>query len=117
MKQENFAPVLPIIEYEDLDETINKIIEEHDTPLVQYIFSDSQTEINRILTRLRSGDCVVGDTVIHVGITDAPFGGIGTSGYGNYGGYYGFNTFSHERTIFKQPYWNDFTLFYEIPSK
>ncbi|CAD6640281.1 BJ4_G0021950.mRNA.1.CDS.1 [Saccharomyces cerevisiae] len=115
MKQENFAPVLPIIEYEDLDETINKIIEEHDTPLVQYIFSDSQTEINRILTRLRSGDCVVGDTVIHVGITDAPFGGIGTSGYGNYGGYYGFNTFSHERTIFKQPYWNDFTLFMRYP--
>ncbi|CAI5032939.1 CGH_1_HP_G0103840.mRNA.1.CDS.1 [Saccharomyces cerevisiae] len=105
----------PSLSTRDLDETINKIIEEHDTPLVQYIFSDSQTEINRILTRLRSGDCVVGDTVIHVGITDAPFGGIGTSGYGNYGGYYGFNTFSHERTIFKQPYWNDFTLFMRYP--
>ncbi|QHS75381.1 hexadecenal dehydrogenase [Saccharomyces paradoxus] len=115
MRQENFAPVLPIIEYDDLDETISKIIKEHDTPLVQYIFSDSQTEIDRILTRLRSGGCVVDDTVIHVGITDAPFGGIGNSGYGNYGGFHGFNTFSHERTIFKQPYWNDFTLFMRYP--
>ncbi|CAI4035584.1 hypothetical protein SMKI_13G2340 [Saccharomyces mikatae IFO 1815] len=115
MKQENFAPILPIIEYNDLDETINKIIQEHDTPLVQYIFSDSTTEIEHILTRLRSGGCIVGDTVVHVGITDAPFGGIGNSGYGTYGGFHGFNTFSHERTIFKQPYWNDFTLFMRYP--
>ncbi|CAI4048304.1 hexadecenal dehydrogenase SKDI_13G2400 [Saccharomyces kudriavzevii IFO 1802] len=115
MKQENFAPVLPIIEYDSLDETIDEIIKEHDTPLVQYIFSDSQSEINHILTRLRSGGCVIGDTVVHVAITDAPFGGIGNSGYGNYGGLHGFNTFSHERTIFKQPYWNDFTLFMRYP--
>ncbi|CAI4049698.1 hypothetical protein SUVZ_13G2440 [Saccharomyces uvarum] len=115
MKQENFAPVLPIIEYDNLDETINEILKKHDTPLVQYIFSDDQTEINRILTRLRSGGCVVGDTVVHVAISDAPFGGIGSSGYGNYGGLHGFNTFSHERIVFKQPYWNDFTLSMRYP--
>lgn len=110
MKEENFAPVIPIIKYNDLDEVINKVIQYHDTPLVQYIFSSSQADIDHILSRIRSGDCVVNDTIIHVGIQEAPFGGIGYSGYGNYGGQHGFDAFTHERTIFKQPFWMDFAL-------
>ena len=111
MMQENFGPVLPFYKYSDLDQAIDKIIERADQPLVQYLFSDSEHERQKILTRLRSGDCLVGDTIIHVGIQETPFGGIGTSGYGNYGGVYGFNAFTHERTVFKQPFWIDFLLF------
>ncbi|CCD26413.1 hexadecenal dehydrogenase NDAI_0H02390 [Naumovozyma dairenensis CBS 421] len=110
MLEENFSPILPIIKYTDLDKTLDTIIDKYDAPLVQYIFSSSKSEISHILMRLRSGDCIIGDTLIHVGIKDSPFGGIGHSGYGNYGGIYGFNAFTHERTIFTQPFWMDFVL-------
>ncbi|SMN19165.1 similar to Saccharomyces cerevisiae YMR110C HFD1 Putative fatty aldehyde dehydrogenase, located in the mitochondrial outer membrane and also in lipid particles [Maudiozyma saulgeensis] len=115
MEEENFGPVLPIYKYSVLDETLDMIIKKNDQPLVQYIFSDSEHERQHILTRLRSGDCIIGDTIIHVAIQDAPFGGIGNSGYGNYGGVYGFDAFTNERTVFKQPYWMDKMLFMRYP--
>ncbi|CCK70496.1 hexadecenal dehydrogenase KNAG_0E02350 [Huiozyma naganishii CBS 8797] len=108
MTEENFAPVLPILKYEDLDTAIDNVLMYHDTPLAKYIFSESTQDVNHILARVRAGDCCVNETVIHVGIQQAPFGGIGQSGYGNYGGCYGFNAFTHERTVFKQPFWMDF---------
>lgn len=115
MKAENFGPVLPFVKYSDLDRTLDLVISNHDTPLVQYIFSQKEAEIQHILYRLRSGDCIVGDTLLHVGLTDAPFGGIGTSGYGNFGGIWGFNTFSHQRIVMKQPYWQDSLLSMRYP--
>ncbi|QLQ78118.1 hypothetical protein HG537_0A03650 [Torulaspora globosa] len=111
MEKENFGPVLPFIRYSDLDRTLDTVVEKQDTPLVQYIFSQKDQEVQRILARLRSGDCIVGDTLIHVGINGAPFGGIGSSGYGNFG----FNTFTHQRTILKQPYWMDAALAIRYP--
>lgn len=115
MQEENFAPVIPILKYSDLDKVIDRVITYYDTPLVQYIFSNSQADINHILSRVRSGDCVINETILHVGIPEAPFGGIGNSGYGNYGGQHGFDAFTHERTIFKQPFWMDFTLAMRYP--
>lgn len=115
MEEENFGPVLPFVKYSDLGRALDLVIAKHDTPLVQYIFSQKEAEIQQILYRLRSGDCVVGDTLVHVAITDAPFGGIGTSGYGNFGGVWGFNTFTHQRIIYKQPYWNDLLLLMRYP--
>ncbi|CCF55494.1 hypothetical protein KAFR_0A00560 [Kazachstania africana CBS 2517] len=115
MQEENFGPVLPIVKYNDLDDLLDKVIRYHDTPLVQYIFSDSKPEIDHILRRVRSGGCVINDTIVHVAMQNAPFGGIGKSGYGNYHGIYGFNAFTHERTIFKQAFWMDFLLSMRYP--
>lgn len=115
MEAENFGPVLPFVKYSDLDRTLDLVVSNHDTPLVQYIFSQKEAEIQHILYRLRSGDCIVGDTMLHVVITDAPFGGIGSSGYGNHGGVWGFNAFTHQRIVFKQPYWHDFLLTMRYP--
>ncbi|CCE64127.1 hypothetical protein TPHA_0G02875 [Tetrapisispora phaffii CBS 4417] len=115
MQEENFSPILPIVSYSNLDDVLDIIISKHDTPLVQYIFSDDNIEIERILKRLRSGDCIIGDTMIHVGIQDAPFGGIGNSGYGSYGGKWGFAAFTNERIVFNQPFWMDFLLSMRYP--
>lgn len=115
MVEENFTAILPIIKFNDLDDTLDKIIKLHDTPLVQYIFSDDKHEINHILSRIRSGDCIIGDTMIHVGIADVPFGGIGQSGYGSHGGKWGFDAFTHERTVLNQPFWMDFILSMRYP--
>lgn len=115
MKEENFAPVLPILRYSDLNEVLDIIVANHDEPLAEYIFTDKKFEVNQVLARLRAGDCMVNDTVLHVGYTETPFGGIGNSGYGNYGGIYGYNAFTHERTVVTQPYWMDFLLAVRYP--
>ncbi|SCW00689.1 LAFE_0C09780g1_1 [Lachancea fermentati] len=105
MKEENFAPVLPFLIYEDLDEVIDNVVELHDYPLAMYIFAKSDKEINHILRRIRSGACVVGDTMIHVSLSEAPFGGVRTSGYGSYHGKWSYTSFTHERTLLRQPFW------------
>ncbi|CCE64077.1 hypothetical protein TPHA_0G02420 [Tetrapisispora phaffii CBS 4417] len=115
MESENFSPIIPIIKYTNLDNAIDNIIKCHDTPLVQYIFSNDRQETEHILNRVRSGGCIVGDTLIHLGIADAPFGGIGKSGYGNYGGKWSFKAFTHERLSFKQPFWMDLLLSMRYP--
>ncbi|KAL2709448.1 Aldehyde dehydrogenase [Kluyveromyces marxianus] len=115
MESENFGPILPIVKYSDLDRAIDQVLQRHDMPLVQYVFSDSKSEAAHITTRIRSGDCIIGDTMIHVGIEEAPFGGIRSSGYGNYHGTYTFKTFTHERTVFKQSYWVDILINIRYP--
>lgn len=115
MVSENFGPILPIVSFTDIDEVIDIVLQKHDTPLVQYIFSEKQSTIDHILTRIRSGDCIVGDTMVHVAIEKAPFGGIGKSGYGSYHGPWTFNAFTHERTVFRQPYWVDVFLGLRYP--
>jgi len=116
MRQELFGPILPIISYSDLNSTLKQVIQSHDNPLAQYIFtsgSSSRTknpQIDLILTYLRSGGTVINDTLIHVGLPNAPFGGIGNSGTGAYHGYYSFRAFTHERTTIEQALWNEFTL-------
>ncbi|WP_408016050.1 hypothetical protein [Rhodococcus artemisiae] len=38
--------------------------------------------------------------MMHAGLLDAPFGGVGASGMGHYNGREGFLEFSHARTVF-----------------
>jgi coniferyl-aldehyde dehydrogenase len=41
----------------------------------------------------------VNDTLLHAGIENLPFGGIGASGMGSYHGKAGFDTFSHQKPV------------------
>ena len=45
----------------------------------------------------------INDVMMHPGMLDAPFGGIGASGTGHYNGREGFLEFSHARTVFVAP--------------
>ncbi|EGV66028.1 Hexadecenal dehydrogenase [Yamadazyma tenuis] len=115
MRQENFGPVLPIISYSDLTSVLKSVIQSHDCPLAQYIFTGGKTsranpQIDQILTYLRSGGTLINDTLVHVALPNAPFGGIGNSGTGSYHGYFSFRAFTHERTTIEQALWNDFLL-------
>ncbi|KAH3899715.1 hexadecenal dehydrogenase SCDLUD_004001 [Saccharomycodes ludwigii] len=108
MLEENFGPILPILKYSNLTATLKNIVEKHDTPLVQYIYSNNETEIQYILRMLRSGGCSINDSLVHVGFPDAPFGGIKNSGIGGYyHGEDGYDCFTNKRTIFKQPFFVD----------
>lgn len=53
--------------------------------------------------------------MMHAGVPNAPFGGVGESGYGAYHGRYGFNTFSHLRTVVALPTWLDRFMDFRYP--
>lgn len=105
MQEELFGPILPILKpVKNLaTDGVQFIVNNHDTPLALYIFSQDKTEIDYIINHTRSGGIVVNDTIMHVGCKDLPFGGIGESGTGHYHSFYGFEAFSHQRAIMKQP--------------
>ncbi|KAK6462116.1 putative fatty aldehyde dehydrogenase [Scheffersomyces coipomensis] len=117
MKGEIFGPILPIIKYSNLSTALDDLISSgHDTPLAQYIFTSGKTsrnsnpQVNQVVTKIRSGATMINDVVLHVGLVNAPFGGVGNSGYGSYHGIYSFRAFTHERTTFEQKLWNDTAL-------
>ena len=58
----------------------------------------------RILQRTSSGGVCFNDVVMHVGVPELPFGGVGNSGMGSYHGEAGFRTFSHERSVLRRPF-------------
>ncbi|KGJ87055.1 coniferyl aldehyde dehydrogenase [Colwellia psychrerythraea] len=98
MQQEIFGPILPIISYEDISETID-YINQRSRPLALYIMSfDTETQ-QHLLTQTHSGGVCINETIFHVAADDAPFGGIGDSGMGQYHGKEGFLTFSKAKTV------------------
>lgn len=121
MKQELFGPILPVIPYSTLGEAIEGVTSNHDTPLAQYIFTSGPTSrtanksVDHILNRVRSGDTIVNDVLLHVALVNAPFGGIGNSGHLNYHGWYSFRAFTHERTVMEQKLWNEKVLSVRYP--
>lgn len=101
MKDEIFGPILPIIEYENLDDLI-KELRDKDKPLATYIFTENNQIGEKVINRLSFGGGCINDTLSHVGNTRLPFGGIGNSGMGSYHGKAGFDTFSHYKSILKK---------------
>ena len=101
MQEEIFGPILPIITYQSLDNTIDWL-KTLPKPLALYVFSEDENVSNRILETLSFGSGAVNDTMLHLANTNLPFGGVGASGIGRYHGKYTFDTFSHEKPyIFK----------------
>lgn len=98
MQEEIFGPLLPIVEYDSLEQAID-YVNDRPRPLALYIMSfDSDTQ-QRLLNQTHSGGVCINETVFHVAADDAPFGGIGPSGMGHYHGKEGFLTMSHAKTI------------------
>ncbi len=99
--REIFGPVLPVIEYSNIEEPI-AAINAGPRPLALYPFSNDKHLVNDLLHRVMSGGVSVNDGLFHVGQHDLPFGGVGDSGMGHYHGYEGFVTFSKMRPVFYQ---------------
>ncbi len=98
MQEEIFGPVLPLINYEEIDEAIN-FINKRDKPLALYIFSDKSSTTHKIIKNTSAGGTCVNDVLIHISNPNLPFGGVNSSGMGSCHGFFGFKTFSHERAI------------------
>ena len=98
MQQEIFGPLLPILEYDTLEQAID-YINEGERPLALYIYSFDKACQNKILKSTHSGGVCINDAAFHVAAEDLPFGGVGSSGMGSYHGSEGFKTFSHAKAI------------------
>lgn len=99
LQDEIFAPVLPVMTYDTLDQVI-EYIEARDKPLALYVFSPSQANIDKVLARTSSGGVTVNGVFSHYLENRLPFGGVNGSGMGSYHGYFGFKAFSHERAVY-----------------
>lgn len=98
MGEEIFGPILPVIPYDTLEDPMDRINEKN-KPLALYIFSESKTNIKRLLTGTSSGGACINDVLIHISNPNLPFGGVNGSGVGSCHGIFGFKTFSHERAV------------------
>ena len=101
MQEEIFGPVLPVKTYSRVEEAID-YVNARDRPLGLYYFGD-EAQSRRVLDRTISGGVTVNDVLFHVSMEDLPFGGVGPSGMGSYHGADGFKTFSHAKSVYRQP--------------
>ena len=116
MKEEIFGPILPFMEYNDLDEVI-RVINSHDKPLALYVFSQNKKNIEKIHSSCSFGGGCVNETDIHVITTAMGFGGVGESGMGQYHGKDGFDTFTHYTSIVDKKTWIDLGQRYQPYNK
>ena len=106
MQEEIFGPILPILSYSDTAEVIEKI-NARPKPLALYIFTRDAALQEHILATTSSGGVCINDVFLHIAIWKMPFGGVGQSGIGAYHGKTSFDTFSHQKSVLKKPFWID----------
>ena len=97
-REELFGPILPVIEFDDIDSVINKI-NDNPKPLALYVFDQNKSFVRNIIERTSSGAAGINLTVVHFLHPDLPFGGVNNSGIGASHGEYGFRAFSHEKAL------------------
>ena len=100
LSEEIFGPLLPIIEYRELDQVI-AAINAAPKPLALYVWSTRQANIDQVLKQTSSGGACVNHCVAHFAHGNLPFGGVNNSGMGSAHGEYGFKAFSHERAVLR----------------
>lgn len=100
MKEEIFGPILPILTYEDISEVV-KIVRINRYPLALYLFTKDKAIEDYIMESIEFGGGCVNHAISHVINSNLPFGGVGFSGMGRYHSKYTFDTFSHEKPVFK----------------
>lgn len=101
MEDEIFGPILPIMDYEDLDQALS-FINKMPKPLALYAFSKSDKKLGYIFHKTSSGGAVANDCVLHFVHPELPFGGVNNSGIGKGHGHYGFLEFSNPKGVLKQ---------------
>lgn len=111
MQEEIFGPIMPVLEYENIEDVILKI-KEKPKPLACYVFTNSKKNKWKILNEISFGGGAVNDAVMHISNSRLPFGGVGDSGTGSYHGEFGFKTFSHFKSVLEKPTWIEPNLKY-----
>ena len=111
MQEEIFGPILPVMEYTDINECID-YIRSNPKPLAFYLFTESKKARKKILDTCSFGGGCINDTIIHLANTEMGFGGVGYSGMGSYHGKLSFDTFTHYRSMVDKSTWIDLDMRY-----
>lgn len=111
MREEIFGPILPVITYESLDETI-ALLKGKPKPLALYLFTSDKAVGKRVLKSLSFGGGCINDTIIHMATSEMGFGGVGSSGMGAYHGKWSFDSFSNIKGIVNKRTWLDLPMRY-----
>lgn len=99
-QHEIFGPAIVVQTYAQLADAVDQI-NRGPRPLALYYFGNDDEEMRWVLDHTLSGGVAVNDVLMHAALTDAPFGGVGSSGMGHYQGREGFVAFSHVRSVYK----------------
>lgn len=110
MQEEIFGPILPLIEFDNVENIIEKI-QEKPKPLALYMFTTNKQFEQQVLENTTSGGVTINDTILHLANPNLPFGGVGTSGFGKYHGKASIDMFSNRKSILRN------TNLFEIPSR
>jgi aldehyde dehydrogenase (NAD+) len=102
MQDEIFGPILPVIEFDMVDDVIKKVSQK-EKPLALYYFTKSKKKAKHLMFNVNSGSVCINDVVIQFANSHIPFGGVGNSGQGSYHGKHNIDTFSRERSVVVTP--------------
>lgn len=111
LQDEIFGPILPIMEYENIENVI-QFVKSRPKPLALYVFSRNKIFCNNIVSKISAGGMCINDTLMHAMSDESPFGGVGNSGIGKYHGKYGFDALSNQKSIFKNTFLIDRNILY-----
>ncbi len=114
MLEEIFGPILPVLEFDRLDDALASL-RQRPTPLALYLFTRDRATQKRVLNATRSGGVCLNDTIVHMIGKDLPFGGLGDSGLGAYHGQASFDSFTHYRSVLNRSLAFDSKLRYPPP--
>ncbi|MEO0779081.1 MAG: aldehyde dehydrogenase family protein [Bacteroidota bacterium] len=101
MQEEIFGPLLPVLEFDTLDEAF-ALIQGFEKPLSAYLFSNDAHSKERFLREVPFGNGGINEAVMQNSNPDLPFGGVGNSGMGSYHGEYSFKCFSHYKAVMEK---------------
>lgn len=100
MKEEIFGPILPIFEFENIDQII-KFIKERPKPLALYYFGGVfNKNKHRVVKETSSGSIAINESLFQVLNPELPFGGVQNSGQLSLHGKFGFDSCSHKKAVF-----------------
>ncbi|TPP64436.1 Aldehyde dehydrogenase (NAD(P)+) [Fasciola gigantica] len=98
MREEIFGPILPIVEVKSAAEAI-EFISSKNKPLAVYVYTDDANVFANFKHGTSSGAICQNDSCSYLLLSQLPFGGVGSSGFGNYHGRFSLETFSHKRSV------------------
>jgi succinate-semialdehyde dehydrogenase/glutarate-semialdehyde dehydrogenase len=88
MREETFGPVLPIMPFETEDEAV-RLANDSDYGLAASVWTRNRARGEALARRIHAGTVMVNDAVSCFGVSEAPHGGVKSSGIGRAHGIFG----------------------------
>ena len=105
MQEEIFGPLLPVLDYANLNEALS-VINGLPKPLAFYIQTSERSVIKRLLAETSAGGTLVNEFLLGTANPALPFGGVNNSGIGRSYGHHGWLEFTNERAVMERRFFD-----------